>query len=1079
MKKFYTTFIIAIFTIRLFASINVYAPTLVAPVNNAIDQMPNALLNWSPVAGSFGLHYKVQIDFDSLFNNPQTLTSTVTAINAVELNFGKQYFWRVKAIDNLDSSDWSAIRAFTVISKVVLKPMSTNSIWSCHLITDSLMWLQITGITYYDYQIDTIASFNSSVFVTGSVSGGVQRLLISYLDSIKPMYNNTTYYWRIRARHSQDVSAWSQLGVLNICNEMPNAPALNTPLNLSVNQLDTLWLGWVPLHNAQRYKIEYDITSSFTNPTILNFTPSTSNINDPLNSKIFISGLAHNQTYYWRVQAINVLQSTLWSDAWSFTTLSSTVPNLIEPANFAVDIQPRVIFKWTAIPAAVSYWIEYSTNNLFTNSDTLHAVANSDTLTSLLFSDTYYWRVKTLNTNDTSAWSSTNHFTIIDHPVLLSPADASIYQNLNVPLKWAAIQGVTKFKLQVDTTTSFNSALLIDSLVLDTILNINFGTLLDNNTTYYWRLKTLHALDTSSWSAVWSFTTIDSMPTAPVLLSPIDSAVNQMPKVLLKWTPVSGAATYLLEYTENNLFPNNVKKVYINTNSYNVDSLLFSTKYYWRVQAIGGNTPSPDSSNWSNVFIFTVLDSVSLSTPADSSVNQMPDAVLGWTPITGANSYVVEYANNILFTTPTSVATVNSSVHAQNLKFGESYFWRVKAISSVDTSNWSLAYMFSVIDTLTQLSPIDASTQLLAVIMTWETISGVTLYECQVDTTTAFNSTLLNKILVNSNLPLVQAFSEQTLFGTSYYWRVRAINTVDTTVWSSVWSFTTENNFALAMPLNGALDIMPNTSLRCYNLAGATNYQFELDTTPLFNSFAYQLLFTVNDLPFVEIQSSELYFGTKYYWRSKARVGANFSAWTPTWNFTTVDTVNLTAPLNNSNVTIKNPLLKWKAFEGITNYVLWLDTSATFSNPTVYNVTTTSTDTMQYSVLGGTLIYSEKYYWKVKAVHGQDSSTWSNVWNFNYDYNVGIEDNSSITSAKIYPNPTNGNFAIEINMNNSTDAKLLILDITGRVVYDEMLNLKSGNNYKSMNLSFLKQGIYIVNIKNDKINLNKKLILNN
>jgi len=1074
MKKFYTTFIIAIFTVRLFASINVYAPSLVAPSNNAIDQMPNALLNWTPVAGGFGLHYKVQIDMDSLFSNPQTLNSNYTAVNAIELNFGKQYYWRVKAIDNADSSDWSSIRAFNVINNVVLKPMSTTSIWDCHYLTDSLMWQPITGVTHYDYQVDTISSFNSSMFVSGSVPVGQQTLLLSYLNSIKTMYNNTTYYWRIRARHSQNTSVWSQMSVLNVCNDMPNAPALNTPLNLSVNQLDTLWLSWVPMRNAEKYKIEYDDNSSFTNPTIVNFTPITTNINDPQNSKIFVSGLSLNQTYYWRVQAISGLSSTLWSETWSFNTLVSKVPNLIDPANNAVNVHPKVTLEWSTVPSAIKYWIEYATDNLFANSDTLTTTTNTLMLSSLKFSDVYYWRVKTLSTNDTSAWSTASSFTVISNPVLGTPTDASANLNLDVSLWWSPIQGVTKYELQLDTTISFNSALLIDSLIHDSISNISLNTLLDNNTTYYWRLKTMHVADTSSWSAVWSFTTIDSMPAAPALIKPLDMALNLNAEELFYWSAVSGAVSYLVEYSTDSLFAIS-NTVQTTSTALHIDSFYFSTTYFWRVKAISAS----DTSAWSAVFRFTVLDAVPLNTPYDGSVGVMTGTSLSWATLNGINSYMVEYDTDSLFSAPVSVTTNYTLTSLQNLKFGETYFWRVKVLSDVDTTNWSPAYSFTVVDNLTLLSPADASNQLLAVIMTWETINGATLYECQVDTTLAFNSTLLNNISVNADLPLVQAFSEQALFGTTYYWRARAISAYDTTSWSQAWSFITENNLSLAMPVDGATDIMPNTALRCFNLTGALSYQFELDTTPLFNSFAYQLLFSGSDLPFVEAQSSELLFGTKYYWRSRARVGSAFSMWSATWNFTTVDTIILTAPTTNSNITIKNPLLKWKAVEGIANYELWLDTSASFANPTIYNVSTTTDEIMEYTILGATLTYGEKYYWKVKAVHAQDSTEWSSIWNFNYDYNVGIEDNSSVTSAKIYPNPTNGNFAIELNMSNATDVNLQILDITGRVVYNEMLNLKSGYNYKSMNLSFLTQGIYIVNIKNDKINLNKKLILNN
>ncbi len=57
------------------------------------------------------------------------------------------------------------------------------------------------GITYYDYQVDVTPSFNSSTLISGSQSGSILPLSDFSLG--------TTYYWRVRGRHSTDTLAWS------------------------------------------------------------------------------------------------------------------------------------------------------------------------------------------------------------------------------------------------------------------------------------------------------------------------------------------------------------------------------------------------------------------------------------------------------------------------------------------------------------------------------------------------------------------------------------------------------------------------------------------------------------------------------------------------------------------------------------------------------------------------------------------------------------------------------------------------------------------------------------------------------
>jgi len=71
--------------------------------------------------------------------------------------------------------------------------------------------------------------------------------------------------------------------------------------------------------------------------------------------------------------------------------------------------------------------------------------------------------------------------------------------------------------------------------------NLLFGT------TYYWRVRAYHSLDTSNYTPVRSFTTV----TTPALISPEDLSANQNLKINLKAEFLSGITKYQYQLSQN------------------------------------------------------------------------------------------------------------------------------------------------------------------------------------------------------------------------------------------------------------------------------------------------------------------------------------------------------------------------------------------------------------------------------------------------------------------------------------------------------------------------------------------------
>ncbi|MBL4624046.1 MAG: T9SS type A sorting domain-containing protein [Flavobacteriales bacterium] len=83
---------------------------------------------------------------------------------------------------------------------------------------------------------------------------------------------------------------------------------------------------------------------------------------------------------------------------------------------------------------------------------------------------------------------------------------------------------------------------------------------------------------------------------------------------------------------------------------------------------------------------------------------------------------------------------------------------------------------------------------------------------------------------------------------------------------------------------------------------------------------------------------------------------------------------------------------------------------------------------------------------------------------------VGIEEKKA-SYINIFPNPTTGIFTIELENNKITHVS--IQDITGKEVYSTTIN----ESQKTIDISHLKSGNYILHLSNDKNAINRQLIL--
>jgi len=88
-----------------------------------------------------------------------------------------------------------------------------------------------------------------------------------------------------------------------------------------------------------------------------------------------------------------------------------------------------------------------------------------------------------------------------------------------------------------------------------------------------------------------------------------------------------------------------------------------------------------------------------------------------------------------------------------------------------------------------------------------------------------------------------------------------------------------------------------------------------------------------------------------------------------------------------------------------------------------------------------------------------------------------ISELNTITDLRIFPNPTNKLFNVEMTLSESIDLQMQVMDIHGRIVHKESMNNLGGKVSKSIDLSDEPSGTYLLRFINGEQVKNKKIVL--
>ena len=449
------------------------------------------------------------------------------------------------------------------------------------------------------------------------------------------------------------------------------------------------------------------------------------------------------------------------------------------------------------------------------------------------------------------------------------------------------------------------------------------------------------------------------------------------------WGSVSGATSYRLDVsTVSNFasFVSGYNNLTVSGTTQSVTGLSANTTYYYRVRAVNSGGTSGNSNT------ITVLSLPATPTANAASAITNTGFTANWSSVSGAASYRLDVSTVNTFASFVSgynnltVSTTSQTV--SGLSANTTYYYRVRAVNSGGgiTSNSNVINPM----TATAAPSANAATALATTSFTanWASVSGASGYRLDVSIVNTFASFVgsYNNLTVTGTSQSVTGLSA----GTTYYYRVRAVNSAGTASGNSS-TITTVTVPAAPGATEATAATTTSFTANWGAVTGATGYRLDVSTSNTFSSYVSgynNLTVTATNRSVTGLTS-----GTTYYYRVRAVTSGGTSA-----NSGTITTVTIpptpTAP-TQSTKTSNGFTATWSSTAGATSYRLDVSLQSNFSTfVSGYNNLTVSSTSQAVTGLSPNTLY----YFRIRAVNGSGTSASSTNGSvtteiLNYDQN--------------------------------------------------------------------------------------------
>ncbi|MDO9390972.1 MAG: LamG-like jellyroll fold domain-containing protein [bacterium] len=383
--------------------------------------------------------------------------------------------------------------------------------------------------------------------------------------------------------------ALSDSEITELYNESSSVPGVPTPIspinNQLVNSHDVSFL-WHASDSAVSYNVQASPDSTFGGIEFDQVVAAP-------DTAVTAHGLIFSN-YFWRVRAYRAADTTAWSYTAKFRidTIPPAPPTLVSPVNGATLTDSITRFHWNVSAGARRYRILVTSDSLglvCTDSATIDTTGYR--ISYILPESLYYWKVKAADSaGNWSVYSEQRWFKTSIIPRLIAPVPNATLGSHTVGMSWHGVYGAASYRVQVSIDSTF-AAYEVNRTVNAPDTQTTAAGLVYNN--YFWRVRAIRSIDSSSWAAVRKFNISASAPAVPVLISPDSGAVVADSQPHFHWGTVADVWLYHFEVSGDSLFTTLEDSVNVDTTGYRVQAPLIDGSYWWRVRSYD------NISNWS------------------------------------------------------------------------------------------------------------------------------------------------------------------------------------------------------------------------------------------------------------------------------------------------------------------------------------------------------------------------------------------------------------------------------------------------------------------------------------------------
>jgi hypothetical protein len=792
--------------------------------------------------------------------------------------------------------------------------------------------------------------------------------------------STSSYYFRVRAYDMANNYAevvWQfRVDVTAPTNGSPSSPANGTWTNASSITLS--WSAGSDAHSGvSLYEYQVDDDPAFGSPNYSGSTSSTSVSISPAEGK-----------WYWRIRTKDVAGNySGWSSAIWFgrDATAPTNGSPSSPANGTWTNASSITLSWSAGSDSLSgvSLYEYQVDDDPAFGSPNYSGSTSSTSVSISPAEgKWYWRIRTKDVaGNYSGWSSAIWFgrdaTAPTNGSPSSPANGTWTNASSITLSWSAgsdsLSGVSLYEYQVDDDPAFGSPNYSGS-TSSTSVSISPA-----EGKWYWRIRTKDvAGNYSGWSSAIWFGRDATAPTNGSPSSPANGTWTNASSITLSWSAgsdsLSGVSLYEYQVDDDPAFgsPNYSGS----TSSTSVSISPAEGKWYWRIRTkdVAGNY-----SGWSSAIWFgrdaTAPTNGSPSSPANGTWTNASSITLSWSAgsdsLSGVSLYEYQVDDDPAFGSPNYSGSTSSTSVSISPAEGK-WYWRIRTKDVAGNySGWSSAIWFGRDATAptngSPSSPANGTwTNASSITLSWsagsDSLSGVSLYEYQVDDDPAFGSPNYSGSTSSTSVSISPAEGK-------WYWRIRTKDVAGNySGWSSaIWfgrDATAPTNGSPSSPANGtwtnASSITLSWSAGSDSLSGVSLYEYQVDDDPAFGSPNYSGSTSSTS---VSISPAE----GKWYWRIRTKdVAGNYSGWSSALQFgvdRTPPSASYGSPANGTWTNASSITLTWSgndSLSGVSAYQVQVDDASDFSSVN-YDSGVISSGSYTFSPPDG------KWYWRIQV----------------------------------------------------------------------------------------------------------------